>query len=107
MPTENNVGPAFSDTKASSPLPRDAPEGIVDDPSYKTGKNDEASVPVVDDTEPLPEAYQDGEADSDKQLERDEKEALDQDNVIKERTRHAKPTGTYQEPSDEQMGLME
>lgn len=37
--------------------------------------------------------------------ERDEREAIDKGNIMKERTRHAKPTGTYQEPSDAKMGL--
>jgi hypothetical protein len=36
-------------------------------------------------------------------LEQDEKEAIDKSNILKgDRTRHAKPTGTYKEPSDEQ-----
>lgn len=35
--------------------------------------------------------------------EQDEREAIDKSNILKgDRTRHAKPTGTYQEPSDEQ-----
>jgi hypothetical protein len=36
-------------------------------------------------------------------IEQDEKEAIDKSNILKgDRTRHAKPTGTYQEPGDEQ-----
>jgi hypothetical protein len=35
--------------------------------------------------------------------EEDEREAIDKSNILKgDRTRHAKPAGTYQEPSDEQ-----
>jgi hypothetical protein len=37
--------------------------------------------------------------------ERDEREAMDKGNIMRERTRHAKPLGTYWEPLDEQMGL--
>lgn len=35
--------------------------------------------------------------------EQDENEAIDKGNILKgDRTRHAKPAGTYKEPSDEQ-----
>jgi hypothetical protein len=33
--------------------------------------------------------------------EQDEKEAIDKGNIMKGRTRHAKPTGRYTEPGDE------
>jgi hypothetical protein len=32
-------------------------------------------------------------------------ETMDKGNIMRERTRHAKPSGTYRKPSDEQMGL--
>jgi hypothetical protein len=35
-------------------------------------------------------------------IEQDEAEAIDESNIIKGRTRHAKPTGTYREPGDEE-----
>lgn len=35
-----------------------------------------------------------------KPKERDEKEAIDKSNIMKERTRHAKPVETYREPGD-------
>lgn len=36
-------------------------------------------------------------------IERDDKEAIDKSNIIKgDRTRHAKPVGTYKEPGDEE-----
>ncbi|KAK6076405.1 hypothetical protein SCUP234_07139 [Seiridium cupressi] len=41
-------------------------------------------------------------ADSDQQLERDDKDAINEDNIINERTRGAKPEGSYQEPGDEE-----
>ncbi|KAH6651631.1 hypothetical protein BKA67DRAFT_660426 [Truncatella angustata] len=39
-------------------------------------------------------------ADSDAQLERDDREAISKDNIIDERTRGAKPQSGYQEPGD-------
>ncbi|KAL0936851.1 uncharacterized protein CTRU02_209067 [Colletotrichum truncatum] len=39
-------------------------------------------------------------ADTDEQLERDDKEAIDKSNILDERTRHAKPSGQYREPGD-------
>lgn len=36
-------------------------------------------------------------------IEQDEREAIDKKNILGERTRKAKPPGTYAEPSDEQM----
>ncbi|KAK0747226.1 hypothetical protein B0T21DRAFT_379355 [Apiosordaria backusii] len=104
--TMSKTGYAYTDDKEGADIPREAPEGIVDDPSYKTSKNE--SVPVIDDNEEVEDPIKPGSADSDKQLQQDEKEAIDPSNIIKERTRHAtKPGGTYAEPSDADMGLME
>ncbi|KAL2131735.1 hypothetical protein VTI74DRAFT_4666 [Chaetomium olivicolor] len=98
--------PYTEDTKLGAELPREAPPGQVSDPSYKTGKDEQ--IPVVDDDEPLEEPMMKGDPDSKAQLEKDEREAMDKSNIIKgSRTRHAKPTGSYQEPTDEQMGLTE
>merc|ERR1712093_739452 len=33
---------------------------------------------------------------------RDDNEAIDESNIIDEKTRHAKPTGSYREPGDEE-----
>ncbi|KAJ4993949.1 hypothetical protein SVAN01_00426 [Stagonosporopsis vannaccii] len=42
-------------------------------------------------------------ADSDRQLERDEEDAIDQGNILNERTRGAaKQSGTYTEPGDDE-----
>ncbi|PCD25911.1 hypothetical protein AU210_012345 [Fusarium oxysporum f. sp. radicis-cucumerinum] len=46
-------------------------------------------------------------ADTDKQLDQDEEEAIDKSNIIKNRTRHAQPQGSYEESSDEKLGLTE
>ncbi|KAK4033591.1 hypothetical protein C8A01DRAFT_19493 [Parachaetomium inaequale] len=86
-------------------LPRECPPGQVSDPSYKTRGTE--SVPVVDDDAPVEDPINPAQADSDRQLEKDDREAIDKGNIMKGRTRKAKPTGTYTEPSDEQMGLKE
>ncbi len=58
---------ALSDDKSpAGDLPKDAPEGQVDDSSYVTKKNE--SVPVVDDSAPVEDPIESNEADSDKQL---------------------------------------
>jgi hypothetical protein len=127
----SKVAHAYTDDKPSTPLPADAPEGQVDDPSYKTGKNE--AVPVIDDNEPVEDPMRPGQADSDKQLgmfrlfclhlikqhkgaseanaqqttEQDEREAIDKSNIIGERTRKKPPKGTFAEPTDEDMGLVE
>ncbi|KAI1373474.1 hypothetical protein F4677DRAFT_216481 [Hypoxylon crocopeplum] len=95
-----------ADDKASAALPNDAPEGQVSDESYATGKDD-ASIPVVKDDDAVEDPISLKEADSDKQLQRDEGEAIDKNNVLKERTRGEKPRGSYEEPSDEDLGLIE
>ncbi|KAH6838578.1 hypothetical protein B0I37DRAFT_419511 [Chaetomium sp. MPI-CAGE-AT-0009] len=89
------AAPYQSDDKPGADLPREAPTGQVNDPSYKTGATE--TVPVVDDdaTESVrvEDPMKPGRADSDRQLEQ----------YLGERTRKAKPPGTYAEPSDEQM----
>ncbi|KAK3947389.1 hypothetical protein QBC32DRAFT_89334 [Pseudoneurospora amorphoporcata] len=102
----SKVAHAYADDKPGADLPNEAPEGQVNDPSYKT-KGTEA-VPVIDDDAPVEDPIRPGEADSDRQLAKDEAEAIDTSNIIDEKTRHAtKPKGTYREPSDEEMGLTE
>ncbi|CCC11548.1 hypothetical protein SMACR_04537 [Sordaria macrospora] len=103
----SKVAHAYADDKPGANLPNEAPAGQVNDPSYKTKGSTEA-VPVIDDDAPVEDPIRPEEADSDKQLAKDEAEAIDKSNIIGERTRHAiKSAGTYQEPSDEQMGLTE
>ena len=62
----SKAGHAYTDDKPGADLPRDAPEGQVNDPSYKTSKNE--AVPVIDDDEPVEDPIAAGDADSDKQL---------------------------------------
>ncbi|KAK4202094.1 hypothetical protein QBC40DRAFT_252369 [Triangularia verruculosa] len=90
----SKFGRAYTDDKEGSQIPQEAPDGVVADPSYKTDGNQ--PVPVIDDNESVENPIKLGSADSDKQLEQDDKEAIDKSNIIKERTRHAtKPGRTY------------
>jgi hypothetical protein len=61
------AAPYQSDEKLGADLPREAPPGQVNDPSYKTSDGTEA-VPVVDDDAPVEDPMKPGQADTDKQL---------------------------------------
>ncbi|RKU46263.1 hypothetical protein DL546_006483 [Coniochaeta pulveracea] len=79
----------------------EAPSGIVADQSYTS--SDQDPVPVVKDDAGVEDPLHntdDQDANSDAQLERDDKEAIDESNIIDERTRGAKPISTYKEPGD-------
>ncbi|KAI6082474.1 hypothetical protein F4821DRAFT_246996 [Hypoxylon rubiginosum] len=82
----------------------EAPSGAVADDSYVSRpghKNEE--VPVQSDREVVEDPIDENVADSDLQLGRDEKDAIDTSNIIDDRTRHAKPvTGTYRQPGDDE-----
>ncbi|KAI1472999.1 uncharacterized protein F4812DRAFT_35110 [Daldinia caldariorum] len=94
--------------KASGELPTGPHEGQVYGSSYATGgQKDNTSIPVLKDDENVEDPIDPAEADSDKQLARDEAEAIDKKNVLKERTRGEKPRGSYADPSDESLGLTE
>ncbi|PQE17517.1 histone chaperone CHZ domain-containing protein [Rutstroemia sp. NJR-2017a BBW] len=80
----------------------DIPQGgdTVDN-SYATSKTE--PVPVLTDETPVEQPNDARNPDSDKALEQDEAEAIDESNILNgSRTRHAKPTGTYREPGDEE-----
>ncbi|KAI0829164.1 hypothetical protein F5Y06DRAFT_308294 [Hypoxylon sp. FL0890] len=97
-----------ADDKPSAELPQDAPEGQVSDESYAAeARKDNASIPVLKDDDDVEDPIDPNQADSDKQLERDEAEAIDKKNVLKERTRGEQPRGAYNEPTDEDLGLTE
>ncbi|OTA59747.1 hypothetical protein K449DRAFT_436006 [Hypoxylon sp. EC38] len=97
-----------ADDKPSAELLRDAPEGQVSDESYAAeARKDNAGIPVLKDDDNVEDPINPKEADSNKQLERDEAEAIDKTNVLKERTRGANPGGAYTEPTDEDLGLTE
>ncbi|KAF1999676.1 hypothetical protein P154DRAFT_493412 [Amniculicola lignicola CBS 123094] len=85
---------------------QNGPAGNPTDNDYisRTGQSE---IPVQKDEAPVGDVYEDGPADSDEQLgnniARDEKDAIDEDNILSERTRGAAKTqGTYTEPGDEE-----
>ncbi|KAI2627060.1 hypothetical protein GGS26DRAFT_562565 [Hypomontagnella submonticulosa] len=96
-----------TDDKASGVLPDEAPEGQVSDSSYATGPNEDAGIPVLKDDDNVEDPISAKSADSDRQLERDDAEAIDKNNILKDRTRNEKPRGSYKEPTDEELGLTE
>jgi hypothetical protein len=62
----SKAAPYQQDTKEGANLPREAPPGDVNDPSYKTRGTE--SVPVVDDDAPVEDPMKLGQADSEGQL---------------------------------------
>ncbi|KAI9693575.1 MAG: hypothetical protein M1820_009141 [Bogoriella megaspora] len=82
----------------------DAPAGDSKDPDYisRTGQKT-GPVPVQSDDAPVEDPIDPQKADSDEALVRDDKDAIDQSNIISGRTRGAaKTAGTYAEPGDEE-----
>jgi len=79
-----------------------APTGDVVDNDYKS-RPGQSEIKVVGDDAGIESTEYDNGGDSDKQLERDERDAINEDNILDERTRGAtKKAGTYTEPSDEE-----
>ncbi|KAM0299439.1 hypothetical protein ACHAPM_007481 [Fusarium culmorum] len=81
-----------------------APSASYEDNSYvsRPGEKDQP-IAVQADSDRVEDPIDAEQADTDAQLERDEKDAIDQSNIIEERTRGAtQPGGTYQEPGDEE-----
>ncbi|OTA94084.1 hypothetical protein M434DRAFT_394988 [Hypoxylon sp. CO27-5] len=82
----------------------EAPSGNVADNSYvsRPGHKNE-KIPVQSDGDLVEDPIDGRKADSDEQLDRDDREAIDKSNIIGQRTRHAKPSaGTYSQPGDEE-----
>ncbi|KAJ5157018.1 uncharacterized protein N7482_008118 [Penicillium canariense] len=67
----------------------------------------EQEIPVQDDTQDVEDLMDENFADTDQQLEMDEKEAISRSNIIGgDRTRHAKPqtsNGYNEGPSEEEL----
>jgi len=77
------------------------PERDVSDTSKNEYRSDDnGPVPVVEDQDIS--GVNPKTADSDQELVRDDEEAINPSNIIKERTRGAKPVGAYREPGDEE-----
>ncbi|KAJ5905496.1 uncharacterized protein N7473_002412 [Penicillium subrubescens] len=80
--------------------------GTVTDNDYvgETNPDYKDTVPVQEDEQPVEDPVQPPYSNSNEQLEQDEKEAIDQSNVLRgERLRHAKPrtSNRYNEGPDE------
>ncbi|PIA98210.1 hypothetical protein CB0940_06627 [Cercospora beticola] len=81
----------------------DAPAGDAQDNDYasRTGQN-QYGIPVVKDDAAVEEGGYGENADSDAQLEKDDRD-VDESNILDSRTRGAaKQKGTYAEPGDEE-----
>ncbi|KAK2042147.1 hypothetical protein LZ31DRAFT_471023 [Colletotrichum somersetense] len=77
-----------------------APTGEVKDNEYVSRQGDRQPISVIDDDAKVEDPIDAETADSDAQLERDDKDAIDESNILKERTRGAQPAGEYREPGD-------
>ncbi|KAH7400712.1 hypothetical protein DE146DRAFT_471350 [Phaeosphaeria sp. MPI-PUGE-AT-0046c] len=72
------------------------------DNDYKS-RTGQSEIPVQSDEAGIESTEYDNGGDSDRQLEKDENDAIDRSNIIDERTRGAtKKSGTYTEPGDEE-----
>ncbi|RYO95420.1 hypothetical protein DL764_007695 [Monosporascus ibericus] len=86
----------------------EVPEGQVQDESFVLGADKKGEpVPVVGDNAKVEDPIDTKQADSDRQLERDEKEAINPSNIVKGGSRNKPAPGSLREPSDEDLGLME
>jgi len=85
-------------------IPNDDQETKSSDNSYVNQRGQQKEpIAVQSDSAPVEDPIDANTADSDAQLDGDEKEAIDKSNIIGGgKTRGAKPTGTYQEPGDEE-----
>ncbi|RGP72342.1 hypothetical protein FLONG3_6826 [Fusarium longipes] len=81
-----------------------APSASFEDNSYVSRPGEkEQPIAVQADSDRVEDPIDAETADTDAQLERDEKDAIDKSNIIEERTRGAtQPGGTYEEPGDEE-----
>ncbi|KAI4109445.1 MAG: hypothetical protein L6R37_000602 [Teloschistes peruensis] len=79
----------------------DVPSGSKIDNDYAS-RTGQYQIPVQKDEAPVADPINPDTADSDQTLAQDDKEAIDQSNIIGGRTRGAKPSGGYTEPGDEE-----
>ncbi|KAK5071231.1 hypothetical protein LTS08_000130 [Lithohypha guttulata] len=89
----------FKDSNVVGTERPNQPDSVDNDYKSRTGQS---TIPVVGDGSADAGGYTDSKtADSDAQLQKDEKDAIDSSNIIDSRTRGAtKKAGTYQEPGD-------
>ncbi|QIW95049.1 hypothetical protein AMS68_000567 [Peltaster fructicola] len=80
----------------------DVPAGDAVDNDYKS-RPGQSEIPVVADEKPVDDPIDPATADSDETLEADERNAIDESNIMESRTRGAAPKeGSYTEPGDEE-----
>ncbi|KAL8706052.1 MAG: hypothetical protein Q9201_000874 [Fulgogasparrea decipioides] len=77
------------------------PSGTKVDNDY-VSRTGQSQIPVQKDEAPVEDPINPATADSDQTLAQDDAEAIDQSNVVGNRTRKAKPAGSYTEPGDEE-----
>ncbi|KAI9758063.1 MAG: hypothetical protein M4579_003194 [Chaenotheca gracillima] len=77
----------------------DVPGGDSADNDYAS-RTGQSQVPVQKDDAQVEDPIDADTADTDQQLARDDADAIDESNVVNERTRGAKPSGGYREPGD-------
>ncbi|KAB2576526.1 hypothetical protein BFW01_g2892 [Lasiodiplodia theobromae] len=81
---------------------QDIPAGVVRDNDYAS-RSGQSQIPVQKDEAPIEDPIDPATADTDEQLARDDKEAINEENIVPGRTRGAtKKAGTYAEPGDEE-----
>ncbi|KAL1650310.1 hypothetical protein SLS58_001123 [Diplodia intermedia] len=81
---------------------QDIPSGITTDNEYAS-RTGQSEIRVQKDEAPVEDPIDPATADTDEQLARDDKEAINEDNILSGRTRGAtKKAGTYAEPGDEE-----
>ncbi|KAI4117758.1 MAG: hypothetical protein LQ345_002066 [Seirophora villosa] len=77
------------------------PAGDSKDNDYAS-RTGQYQIPVQKDEAPVEDPINPETADSDQTLAQDDKDAIDQSNIVGGRTRGAKPSGGYTEPGDEE-----
>ncbi|CAL8578222.1 hypothetical protein XPA_004016 [Xanthoria parietina] len=80
----------------------DVPSGVKTDNDYAS-RTGQYQIPVQKDETPVTDPIDPATADSDEMLAQDDKDAIDQSNIVGGgRTRGAKVAGGYKEPGDEE-----
>ncbi|KAL8844832.1 MAG: hypothetical protein Q9176_000932 [Flavoplaca citrina] len=85
----------------NDPTSGDVPSGVKGDNDY-TSRTGQYQIPVQKDEAPVNDPINPDTADSDATLAQDDKDAIDQSNIVGGRTRGAGPSGGYAEPGDEE-----
>ncbi|UNI13893.1 hypothetical protein JDV02_000589 [Purpureocillium takamizusanense] len=92
--------PAISSEHTAKSLQRSPDTMSSESNEYVSRQGDKSEIPVQADDSKVEDPIDETTANSDAQLERDDAEAIDKSNIIKDRTRHAEPQAGYREPGD-------